>query len=469
MSGNSESDESEKTDMEWEVQKTRKKRLRDSYSSAEITEIIGATPSATKNQEDENVNKKKQKHLSQKTTANTSTSDKNQQMLQINSTQFSQDGTQTNQNTTNSNPLNTSNKKNYSQIMQTIMNKKYKHMYYVNTTQELTRIQFSDIWSKYLENSTENIIKTKKGFIIKSDNDQELIKNTLKDMKIKNIITDFSETTDTVRGTQQIPPCTYAGVIATVEYEITDDEINDHLKNINITHRFCKRITARSTGQKTRLIRIITGCINSFQKLLNEGLFYKNKHYPVYPSSPPAPLPVPCTKCTQFDHTTENCNNSIKCTKCQGAHHTNNCKTSLPPRCAACNADDHAAWSTRCPKRPVQPIEGIPNTKIKKLNKMSHELDKAVTKNNRIHSNITIHDHIITTYINKVNKPKNTNRVELINKLKRRFIEQFEIDTSVVFTGNRIYILMFDLKQPNSGTPTEPLKEAQQYTHNIRA
>lgn len=130
--------------------------------------------------------------------------------------------------------------------MQTIINIKYKHIYYVNTTQDLTRIQFSDIWDKHLNNSTESIIRTKKGFIIKSDNDQELIKNTLNDMKSKNIITDFSEATDSVRGTQHTPPCTYAGVIAaTVEYEITVEEINDYLKNINITHRYCKRIIAR--------------------------------------------------------------------------------------------------------------------------------------------------------------------------------------------------------------------------------
>lgn len=49
MSSNSESEVSDKTDMEWEVQKTRKKRPRDSYSTAQITKIIGAKSSATKN------------------------------------------------------------------------------------------------------------------------------------------------------------------------------------------------------------------------------------------------------------------------------------------------------------------------------------------------------------------------------------------------------------------------------------
>lgn len=59
-----------------------------------------------------------------------------------------------------------------------------------------------------------------------------------------------------------------------------------------------------------------------------------------------------------------------------------------------------------------------------------------------------------------MNKPKNTNRDELLKKLKKRFIQLYNIDTTVAFSGNRIYILMFDLDQPNSDSPTEPIQGA---------
>lgn len=58
----------------------------------------------------------------------------------------------------------------------------------------------------------------------------------------------------------------------------------------------------------------------------------------------------------------------------------------------------------------------------------------------------------MTTLLQRISTNLKAVREELIKKLKHRFIEQFQIDTSAVFTGNRIYILMFDLKQPN-GTP----------------
>lgn len=210
-------------------------------------------------------------------------------------------------------------------------------------------------------------------------------------------------------------------------------------------HRYCKRITSRATGNLTSLIRIITGCLQSYEKLLNEGVFYKNKHYAVYPSSPPPPLPIPCAKCMEFTHTTENCGNPIKCSKCFGQHYTNNCTSTLAAKCTSCQSEEHMAWSPKCPKRPTAPITGIPNAKIKSINKLSAEIDSNITNNNRVHKAITIHDHIITTYVNKLNKNGNNDRQHLIDKLKKRFINNYRIDTAIVFSGNSIYIFMFDL------------------------
>lgn len=176
----------------------------------------------------------------------------------------------------------------------------------------------------------------------------------------------------------------------------------------------------------------------------------------VFPSHPPEPTPVPCSKCLLFDHTTANCNSPPECTKCQGPHKESQCKTNLPPKCKACGSEDHQAWSTKCPKHPKKPLEGIPNATIKSLNKKSRFIEELNKKQNRIHSQVTIHDDIINTYIRKLNKPKNTNREELLDKLKRRFIGQYNIDTVAVFSGNRVYILMFDIEEPDEPSPTEP-------------
>lgn len=68
---------------------------------------------------------------------------------------------------------------------------------------------------------------------------------------------------------------------------------------------------------------------------------------------------------------------------------------------------------------------------------------------------------IIENYMSEVNNPNNKDRQDLIVKLKNKFIEMYQIDTHAVFSGNKMYILMFDTLQENAATPTEP-KEGQQ-------
>ena len=78
------------------------------------------------------------------------------------------------------------------------------------------------------------------------------------------------------------------------------------------------------------------------------------------------------------------------------------------------------AWSIKCPKHPRQLIEGIPNVKIKSDNRKTEEMGKSITKKSRIHQPITTHDHIINTYVEKINDPKYTNRNEVVLKLKKK-------------------------------------------------
>lgn len=419
MSANSSDNEEE--NMGWLIQEYKKrKRKKNSLSQEDISEIIGTTsqPSNRKNtaQKQSEAEKPDNTHNPQKPTT-----------------------------------------RNFSLKMQEIINKPYKFMFYINTANELTRIQMVDLWNQEFSTATEDVIlKTKKGFLLKTNTDKYKLLAVLSKLMANKKISHYKETQQSTTPSSNTPPLTFSAIISGIEIDIKDTEVGEYLKQQNITHRYCKRITSRATNRETMLIRFITGCSSSYQHLLNNGIFYKNRHYAVYPSNPPQPVPQPCRKCTQFDHTTENCTTPIKCDKCSGNHHPNSCTSTLPPKCLSCGSLDHKAWSFKCPNRPTGPIEGIPNTTVKPLNLKSQDIKPEIKNNTKIHSAITIHDLIINTYITKLNKPKNTNREDLLKKLKKRFIQLYNIDTTVAFSGNRIYILMFDLDLPNSESPTEP-------------
>lgn len=225
----------------------------------------------------------------------------------------------------------------------------------------------------------------------------------LKQLKANNIISEYSETHNKTKEAHTIPIASYAAVIQGVEFDITDQEISKHLAEISINHKFCR---LKSNWEEERL--------------LNEGIYFKHRHYPVYTSPPPAPIPVPCAKCMEYTQTTANCTNPIKCTKCFGTHHTNSFNSPLPPKCRACQSEDYHVWSMKCPKRPTASIEGIPNAKIRSLNKPSAKIDPKLVKQSRIHKPITIHDHIVTTYLNKLNKRQNTNRPKLTEEGRKK-------------------------------------------------
>lgn len=353
---------------------------------------------------------------------------------------------------------------NISLKMKEITNKKYKNLFYINTKENTSRLQMSDIWTKVSKKSNDVILQTKKGFLIKSNTDQRVLIQYLDKLKTEQKINSFEKTTEKERQQKSDTAiASYSAVIATVELEIEDKVLSEHLNKIGIEHRYCKRIVSRKTGNNTYLIRIITGNIKSFERLLNEGLFYKNRHYPVYTSLPPLPAPLPCGRCHEFTHKTEDCSTPQKCNKCQGSHSTSKCTTQLPVRCSACNAEDHAAWSFKCPKRPKS---ALPNIPIKSINKKSQEIESDLKKESRIHSSITKHDFIIHTYIDEVNNPKNNNREEIIQKIRKKFIDLWNIDTAAVFTQNRLYILMFDL-ETDFDSPTEPLPSPNNRQCNI--
>lgn len=411
------------------------------HSREEIDEIIGS----------KSVNSAKK--LATENTKNYTNNQQNDKILSDLSAQ--------NKNITNSNKKSTLSTRqsanNNSLKMKELINRKFDHLFYISTSQNISRLQMSDTWRMVQGNRHDMIIQTKKGFLLKTNTDKKETLKKLQKLKLEKQIISFEETTAKQKQPRdQNMTASYSAVIATVEQEISDEEMSAYLEKTQIQHRFCKRIISKKTGRNTYLIRIITSCIRSFEKLLNEGLFYKNRHYPVYASLPPPPAPLPCGRCFGFEHKTEECEMPMKCHKCEGSHHTNKCTTELPTKCTACKSTEHAAWSFKCPKRPTQAIPNIPNIPIKSINKKSEEINSDLKKENRIHTPITKHDLIISTYIEEINNPKNSNREETINKIRKKFIDLWKIDTTAVFTQNRLYILMFDLESEQD-SPTEPL------------
>lgn len=433
-------DEMEVIPDDWTTKSTKKRNRKDKnepgtskkvkqLSQVDINKIILGNPQS-------NATKTTRDNYSQKT-VESSTINKNQQQIP-------------NKNTNNLSPK-----------MKEIINKKFKHMYYLSANENFTREHLINLWEKLYPKQRDIIINTKTGFIIKTNNDY--VENTLGKMIELGQIASFKESSPNDKPPSYSRTDSYSVVISSVELDVDEKIISQELANQNLQHRFCKRIISKATQKPTRLIRIITGSQQTFETLLAEGFYFKYQHYPVYSSKPPAPLPQPCKKCLSFDHATENCNNDPKCVRCFGTHPEKKCTSTLPPKCTACKSEEHQAWSMQCPKRPTKPIEGIPNVQIKSLNKKTHEISQEKRKS-RIHSSITIHDYIINTYINELNDTKNTNREELLSKLKKRFTNDYNIDTNAVFSGSRVYILMFDLEnQENS--PTEPINNHANIQH----
>lgn len=442
----SEDDAEDSSQMEFQVVRNKRKRHK-KLNKEDIENIIGVSSSDTdKNTTNNSQFKKPYQEMGKNTLENI------RQTKQI---------TQKNIHTNN---------RNYSDKMNEILNKKFKHLFYFTTGNTQTRISMADLWELEHPQSKDVIIKTKLGFLLKSDNDKKSITTTLEKLKGKKVITSFKESAPNALPSKKILQASYSVVISRVEQEISDISISEFLKSQKLDHRYCKRIVAKATNKPTSHIRIITSNQHTSENLLKNGLFYKNCHYPVYPSTPPNAAPIPCGKCSSFSHTTDNCQEQVKCTKCFGTHSVNKCTSNLQPKCLACGAEDHQSWSFKCPKRPTNPINGIPNIPIKSLNKKSEDLPDSLKKTN-IHKPITKHDYIINAYINTLNDENNANikREELVQKLRKKFINNFNIDTQVLFTGNRMYILMFDLDNPDTDSPTRPIHEDKniQFVQNV--
>lgn len=347
----------------------------------------------------------------------------------------------------------------------------FSFTFIVTAPPSLTRVQLALKWEEIKPDSKDIIIKQESNFLIKT-NDEYNTTKTLNSLQQQKTITSFKAytpktTLPTQANTQRPFTPSYSVVATGVDLDITDEMFLHHLGKMHLKIRFCKRIISRQRGAPTLMIRLITGDLTTYERLMTDRtVHFLGRVYRIVESKPPEPIPAPCSKCNSFEHRTEECKKPTKCQKCQGSHQTTACTSPLPMRCTACNAADHAAWSMKCPRRPTAPIEGIPNVRVKCHNKRTAEVSQTFTKDSRVHAPITTHDFIINKYKHQINKTSNNNREELLKKLKKQFIEDFNIDTTVVFFGNHMYILMFDLLLPNRISPTEPFDQLRQTITN---
>ncbi|XP_066146781.1 uncharacterized protein [Euwallacea fornicatus] len=354
-----------------------------------------------------------------------------------------------------------------------LTNKSHTFTVYLKTT--ISRLEFALRWEELVPGNQDIIIKLEKTFRIKTNDEKTT--NGLMTLTNSGTVSSFNltsspnstlNTSNSTANPLLIP--TYSAVVTGVDLEISDDLFRQNLEKIGLTKiRFCKRIISRARNTPTYMIRLITGNLATYEKLMNgRTVQFLGRVFRVVESKPPPPVPAPCSKCNQYSHRTEDCKQPIKCTKCQGPHSTSTCKSPLPPKCIVCNSEEHAAWSRKCPKRPTAPIEGIPNVKIKCINRTTTEVSQSVKEQSRIHSPLTTHNYIINKYKHQINKSNNLNRDELLKKLKKQFIDDFKVDTSVVFFGSYMYILMLDILEPNRSSHTEPQDQLRQTITNLQ-
>ena len=252
---------------EWKTQKSRgDKRKFVKLTKPQIKDIIGIENQSKKTKADKSTPQKAS--TSYHSTTNKNTLFSHNRNTTENIAIPPRDNTHTNNSTTA--PLNSSDNskkhKNYSAKMNEIINRNFKHLFYISADENLTRMAISDIWEMEIPNSEDVIFKTKKGFLLKSNQEKNKINQILLKLTQNKKINNFQETTslNTTRQTTAMTSNSYSAVIGSVEHEVQDKEISEFLKKININHRYCRRIISKATNSPTLLIRVITSCFTSF-------------------------------------------------------------------------------------------------------------------------------------------------------------------------------------------------------------
>lgn len=159
-----------------------------------------------------------------------------------------------------------------------------------------------------------------------------------------------------VNGERKEKQPSFSCVITNVDKDITEEEIKEAMNEQAYSIKTLRRIRSRATGSMTPLIRIISNCKETVDRLLKEGFRLFGVRHRVEPSKLEAPQPKLCNFCTKFGHSAQECpEKKPKCGKCAGTHKTSTC-TEGALKCPNCNKE-HPAWSRKCEARPTQVAE----------------------------------------------------------------------------------------------------------------
>lgn len=147
---------------------------------------------------------------------------------------------------------------------------------------------------------------------------------------------------------------TYSVVIRGVHISLEDSEIAEDLRNQNLNISRTWRIKSKATGQMTMLVRVLTDCQRTVDKLLRDGAILANGRHRVEASHLPKPQPIQCGRCFTFDHHTKDCKQlESTCPKCGQVRRPDHLCQHV--KCLLCG-EEHEAWSNRCAKRPTNPV-----------------------------------------------------------------------------------------------------------------
>ncbi|XP_063971424.1 uncharacterized protein LOC135158067 [Lytechinus pictus] len=139
-----------------------------------------------------------------------------------------------------------------------------------------------------------------------------------------------------VKVAQYIPITQIRGVIHKVDTLITEEELNELLKEQGVTYvkRFNKRINGELSPTPSVLL-VFKG-----PNLPHHVSFLYQK----YVVDEFVPTVTRCHKCQQFGHIQKNCKGHLRCVRCGEAHTFEMCPNKDSPKCLRCNLNHSAAY-----------------------------------------------------------------------------------------------------------------------------
>ncbi|XP_063951951.1 uncharacterized protein LOC135153327 [Lytechinus pictus] len=180
-------------------------------------------------------------------------------------------------------------------------------------------------------------ITSKYGEVSKITKEKGSLKVTCIDETQMKKILEMTELIHTpVKVAQHLPITQIRGVIHKVDTLITEEELNELLKEQGVTYvkRFNKRINGELSPTPSVLL-VFKG-----PNLPHHVSFLYQK----YVVDEFVPTVTRCHKCQQFGHIQKNCKGHLRCVRCGEAHTFEMCPNKDHPKCLRCNLNHSAAY-----------------------------------------------------------------------------------------------------------------------------